>query len=304
MDKKSSTLPILKMQRFSTHDGPGIRTTVFIKGCPLKCLWCHNPESQSRKPNLFYTPSLCIGCGRCVTACPQKAHGFENGTHNFKRELCLRCLECINVCPSGALELDYAETDMQKIVEEIKKDQVFYGKKGGVTLSGGEPLLYTEKALTLLKLCKDEGICTAVETSGYFGGKYVPALVETVDLFLWDVKDCVATRHERNTGVSNQKIFENLFKVDELGGKTILKCILLNGVNTDENHLNGVAELYSRLKHCLGVEIFSYHHYGVGKYEAIGKEYYGKKEWIVSKMELKNYQKYLKERGVKCKISE
>lgn len=300
----TSALPVLKIQRFSTHDGPGVRTTVFIKGCPLRCKWCHNPESQRKTSEIFYTPKLCIHCATCSSICPQNIHIFEGETHIFKREGCIGCLRCLEVCPSGALEGDFKELTLEKIVEQVQKDLIFYGKDGGVTLSGGEPLLHTENVLPLLRKLKTAGIGTCVETSGYFDRERIPALVETVDLFLWDIKDCDEERHKQNTGVSNRKILENLMEVDRLGGKTIVRCIMLNGINTGNDHLDKVAEIYRRLKHCKGVEIFSYHHYGESKYFSIGREYFGKREWIVPEEKLKSICAYLKGKSVKCKITE
>lgn len=293
-----SELPVMKIQRFSTRDGPGLRTTVFLKGCPLRCTWCHNPESQSRKAEFFYTPTLCIGCGKCVSVCPNGVHSFCGGEHTLRRELCHGNGECCVSCPSEALEAVSREMSVEEILREVEKDVSFYDKTGGVTLSGGEPVLHGEKMLELLKGIKARKIGTAIETCGYFDEKYVIPLVETVDLFLWDLKDTNDERHKKNTGASPRKILENLFSVDKRGGKTVLRCIMINDVNTDVRHLDEIAKIFRTLKNCLRVEIFSYHHYGESKYRMLGKAYPGKKEWMVSAEKLKEICTYLKSRGV------
>lgn len=295
-------LPILKIQRFSTQDGPGIRTTVFLQGCPLKCKWCHNPESQVLQPLYFFTPTLCVACGACENVCKNSVHVFDGNTHFINRANCARCMQCVSVCAYNALEPCVTPMRMEQVLEIVQKDAAFYGKDGGLTLSGGEPLLFTENALSLLSLAKQSGISTAVETCGYFDSDYIPSLVKNVDLFLYDVKDTVDARHIENTGVSNVKIIENLLSLDALGGKSVLRCIMLRGVNTDDAHLDGLVTLYKRLKNCLRIEIFSYHHYGKSKYDSLGISYNGKQDWIVPKKELREISARLKKQGVPCKI--
>ena len=295
------SLPVLKIQRFSTHDGPGVRTTVFLKGCPLSCKWCHNPESQSIKKQLLYTESLCIGCKKCSTTCKRGVHSFGE-KHEINREFCIACGECVDVCLNNALEICSSETTVDKILEEVIKDRAFYGKEGGLTLSGGEPLMHAEEVIELLKKAKSSKINTAVETSGYFDGRYIDDLVKTVDLFLFDIKDTDKKRHLNNTGVSNKKILDNLLLIDALGGKTILRCIVLSGVNDNKEHFSKVADIYKKLSNCKGVEIFSYHDYGVSKYATIGKTYIGSSDWVVSSDKLKEIHNFLRLKGVPCKI--
>lgn len=300
----NTSLPILKIQRFSTHDGPGIRTTVFIQGCPLHCQWCHNPESQILSPQIFFTPSLCIGCEDCSNICPKSAHDFSTGLHIFDRTACIKCMKCCKVCPTKALEPVSTTMTISQVMQEIKKDVVFFGKEGGITLSGGEPLFHAEESLLLLREAKAAGINTAIETCGYFDEKWIPFLTKSTDLFLWDIKDTNTKRHRQNTGVSNQKIIHNLFSVDEKGGKTVLRYILLNKVNTNMEDFDNIAKIYHKLKHCLGVEIFSYHHFGESKYDILGRTYKGKKEWIVSDEQLRYFSSYLKTKNVTCKLQQ
>lgn len=296
-------LPVANIQRFCTHDGEGIRTTVFLKGCPLQCKWCHNPETQEARMQISYNASLCVGCRACETVCCKDAHTFENGVHKIDQSKCGDCTDCASACAYTAIETIGAEKSITDIVNEVKKDEMFYGKQGGMTLSGGEPMLHGDVTVELLKEVKRAGFNVYLETSGYFSSEFVSKVCGVVDCFLWDVKDTVSERHKKYTGVSNERTLENLRLVDSFGGKTVMRCIMVNGVNTDTAHLDGIARLYKELKHCLRVEIFSYHDYGVGKYYALGKDCPSKKEWITSIDELKQIQKYLKNLSVKCKIT-
>lgn len=297
-------LQVLKIQRFSTHDGPGIRTTVFLQGCPLHCVWCHNPESQSCSLGFFFQETNCIQCGKCAEVCPKSLHYWENGRHNVDRKHCVQCMKCTIVCPAKALEPISVKMGIDEILCMIEKDRSFYGNTGGLTLSGGEPLMWQKESIELCMAAKERNIGTAVETCGYFHSDNLPKLVENVDLFLWDLKDTDTNRHKENTGVYNDVILENLMEVDRLGGETVLRCIMLNGGNVNEAHFKEIAKIFSSLRHCRGVEIFSYHHYGESKYAALGTSYHGRKEWMVSKEELKKIRKYLVAQGVRCKIIE
>lgn len=259
------------IQRFCTHDGPGIRTTVFLKGCPLDCFWCHNPESKSLANELFYTPSLCIACGYCIANCPEHAHALTDSAHVFDRSLCRACMTCAEGCNSRALESVAREMSVEQVLAEVEKDRAFYEESGGgLTLSGGEPTAQMEFTLELTSRAKAIGISTCIETCGFGPTERFLSLVPLVDLFLWDIKDTDDQRHLANTGTPLAPILDNLRQVDRAGGPSILRCLLLAGVNLNETHLDRIAAIYRQLSHCAGIELLAYHPLGGSKLERLG----------------------------------
>lgn len=289
-------MKVAEIQRFCMHDGPGVRTVVFFKGCPLRCAWCHNPETQSAATELLLEGKKCISCRAC-TACPKGVHTFGE-THNAERTFCTACGVCTSLCPTGALSLCGQEMTPEALLAEILRDLPFYQNGGGVTLSGGEPFLQGEELLSLLRLCKEEGITTAVETCGYMAPSLLKQAVPLVDLFLWDVKDTDDARHKRYTGVSNRPILENLRLADSLGANTRLRCILVGGVNTSDTHYTAIAKLYKELKNCEGAELLPYHPYGGAKAEAAGMAYTPREDWIPSAETLLHGKNALLSQGV------
>lgn len=299
---ESGTAWITKIQKFCTHDGPGIRTTVFFKGCPLRCAWCHNPETQSMRPQVFYNANLCVCCGACAAVCPQGCHLVKEKEHRYaSRQRCEACLRCVNACPTGALEVSGEEKRIAQILDIVEQDRAFYGRSGGLTLSGGEPMAQPEAALALLRGAKARGIHTALETCGMFSEKWLPGLAAVTDLFLWDFKDSDPARHLIYTGATHEKILDNLHTLDALEGtKILLRCILVKGVNLDEKHLQAIKELYHRLRHAVGVELLPYHPYGGGKSVALGERDSARPEWIPNSEELRRAVAFLRAEGVKC----
>jgi glycyl-radical enzyme activating protein len=261
---------VTEIQRFCMHDGPGLRTVVFLSGCPLHCAWCHNPETQTDKPVLLYTSSRCIGCGLCASVCPNGVHHFTPD-HTLDRKACIACGKCCSVCPPHALRLSAREMTVQEIVDAVMRDAAFYGETGGVTLSGGEPLFHLDDALTLLRALKESGLHTAVETSGFFDGRKLEALMRWTDLFLWDVKDTDSARHQRWTGRPLEPALENLRRADACGAAICLRCILVRGINMDDAHLVSLARLYQSLQHVQGITFLPCHMLSSSKYAELGR---------------------------------
>lgn len=263
---------VFDIERFALQDGPGIRTVVFLKGCPLHCLWCHNPESCSFKQEIFFSPEKCIGCGACVAACPQSCHLLQDGTHFFERENCSACGRCAVACPVSALEVVGKRMSIPAVLEEIARDKAFYENSGGgVTISGGEPLAHFEFTEALLVACKEAGFHTCVETSGYGDPEKIKSLLPLVDLWLWDNKATTA-EHARLTGVENDLILRNLRLIDAQGAKTWLRCPLIPGVNDSLEHLSQIAELANSLVGCQRIDLEPYHPLGEEKSRRLGRK--------------------------------
>ena len=262
---------VFDIEKFAVHDGPGIRTVVFLKGCPLHCLWCHNPESQSFEPELLFRPEKCTLCGKCVSVCPEQCHSISDGRHRFDRAKCRHCGACTEHCPAEALEQAGREMNVDEVMKEVRKDRVFYQNSGGgITLSGGEPLAHFEFTKALLKAAKDAGIHTAVETGGFAPRERIRDLIPLVDLWLWDVKT-VPEKHEELTGVPAGPILENLKLLDAAGASVILRCPLVPGVNDTDAELAHIAGLANAYPHVQRIDLEPYHPLGEGKSRALGR---------------------------------
>lgn len=290
-------LPVTKIQKFCTHDGPGIRTTVFLKGCPLRCIWCHNPETQQTRAEFFYAPQFCLACGACAAVCPSGVH-LSVHPHCMDRTLCTGCMACTAACPSGALEACSQMISAAEIMTEVMKDRPFYGTSGGLTLSGGEPLLQGKKIIPLLQCARDAGMTTAIETCGVFDPSLLDDIVPLTDLFLWDVKDTDPARHLANTGGALETVFANLLRADALGAKTRLRCILLQDVNLNSDHLHALAELYHTLRHCEGIELLPYHTYGDSKNMQLGRSSAAHPEWIPGQEQMRSARDFINRHAV------
>jgi pyruvate formate lyase activating enzyme len=265
-------LRVSRIQKFCTHDGPGIRTTVFLKGCPLRCAWCHNPETQSPRTGILFSEKLCVLCGGCAAVCPNGVHAVKEA-HTFDISKCAGCGKCTALCPTGALESDSTEMTVDQIMNEVLRDRAFYAASGGgLTLSGGELFWQFDFALSLLKLAKEHGLHTCAETCGFTETEKLRQLAPFVDLFLYDWKCTDPVLHRQYTGADNQKIRENLYTLNELGASVVLRCPIIPGVNDNEEHFSGIADLANRLDCVTAVELEPYHALGTDKANRLGKE--------------------------------
>ena len=262
---------VFDIQKFSLHDGPGIRTTVFMKGCPLRCIWCHNPESWEKSPEILFYPAKCIGCGACVAACPHGKHAITEGAHVFTRDGCRRCGACATQCYAGALSVAGREMSAEEVVAEVGKDMPFYESSGGgMTLSGGEPLYQPRFALELTRLAKEMGIGVCIETSGFCDTSDLLAIAKNTDLFLFDYK-VPARLYPKYTSVGADKIRFNLDQLDKAGRRIILRCPMIPGVNLDSEFYGEIADLANAHRNVAGIDLEPYHPLGVSKNSALGK---------------------------------
>ena len=265
------TATVFDIQKSCTHDGPGIRTTVFVKGCPLRCVWCHNPESWRAAPELLYSADRCRNCGKCADVCPVGAHVFDGGVHVFKRERCMACGQCVKRCPSNALELCGRTETVSGVLAEVLKDRPFYESSGGgMTLSGGEPLSQPRFALELTRLAKERGINVCIETSGFCDTSDLLAIAKNTDLFLFDYK-VPARLYPKYTGVGADKIRFNLDQLDKAGRRIILRCPMIPGVNLDSEFYGEIADLANAHRNVAGIDLEPYHPLGLSKNSALGK---------------------------------
>ena len=265
---------VFDIKRYSIHDGPGIRTTIFFKGCPLRCWWCHNPEGQVRNTELLIREMRCIQCEVCLEACEHGAISWSNTGPITDRELCTQCGACTQVCYAEARELVGKDMTVEQVMAEIEQDIAFYDESnGGVTLSGGEPLFQPEFALELLQACKTKEIHTTLDTCGLASWDTFNQIRGYVDLFMYDLKLLDDTRHRQFTDVSNAMILKNLISLSQREHKIRLRVPIIPGGNDDQESLSQLGAFAASLPHLLGVDLLPYHRIGIDKYSRLEKIY-------------------------------
>lgn len=262
---------IFDIQRASLHDGPGIRTTIFLKGCPLNCLWCHNPESIRAKRQLFFQFEKCTNCGDCARVCPENVHQVTNDTHFIDFDKCTLCGKCVEACNFNALKIIGTEMTTDEVMHEVMADIDFYQmSNGGMTLSGGEPLLQFAFSMEMLKKCKEKGVSTCVETSGEISPQKFIQILPLVDVILFDYKATGFAEHKKYTGVSSERILANLDRAYHYGVPIILRCPIIPGINDNDLHFKGICEIDKKFPNLKGIEILPYHTMGNSKRTSIG----------------------------------
>lgn len=295
---------IFDIQHFCLDDGPGIRTTVFLKGCPLRCSWCHNPESYEARNTISYDQSKCVGCGACEDVCPEQAHTLQSGMHIFDRTRCRRCGKCTEVCCYLALTEIGKEVTAEEVLQEVMKDASYYEKdrKGGMTVSGGEPFAQPEFLLELLKQAKKQQISTCIETSGYASENWIEQTLPYTDLYLFDMKGTLKD-YKTYTGVEGEKIFSNLKFIMEHQGNVVIRIPMIPGINDTEEFFDELADLHRSYNEIEMFEIMPYHGMGVHKAEHAGIHQKLAKLPDADEMQKKYWLESLKKRSIPCCIN-
>jgi pyruvate formate lyase activating enzyme len=264
---------ITDIQRFSIHDGPGIRTLIFFKGCPLSCPWCCNPETQSGASEIVFYDFKCIGCKNCLRACTREAI-LRPGKHHVDSQRCDLCGACVDVCPSGALKIAGTPMSVEELVEVVEKDRIFYEKSGGgVTITGGEPLSQPSFLYALLDALKKQGFHTAIETSGFGDWACLENIRPKTDLFLFDLKLLDSRKHREVTGVDNAAILSNLKKLIETGSNVVVRIPVIPGYTADDGNIEEIFRFVVSLGKIKTIHLLPYHNLGRSKYRYSGREY-------------------------------
>ena len=292
---------VFNIQKFCLHDGDGIRTTVFLKGCPLDCIWCHNPESKSRKVQLAFTARKCTACGRCLQVCCGRS--ITDGQLRLDRSKCTACGKCTELCLNGANELLGREMTADEVMDEVLKDKIFYGTDGGLTVSGGEPSYQPEFTLELLGLAKESGITYAIETCGSGTRDFYTKAAGLGTTFLFDIKAIDPARHKELTGADNRHIIDNLLYLFSVGADVIIRLPMIPGCNDGDEDVAGLAAFLKEQEgHYRYAELMPYHPLGVGKAEQIGSDQEYKRD-PASESEIDRWVTLFAAHGINVRVS-
>lgn len=257
---------VFDIKKYAIHDGPGIRTTVFFKGCPLQCLWCHNPESWKAHVELGFRKGRCVGCGQCAKACPREAISLVENRPVTDTEKCILCGRCVDVCLAGARQIIGRETTVSEVMAEVERDVIFYDQSGGgVTFSGGEPLMQPDFLLALLNQCRARNIHTAVDTSCYAEPEIAESVAKWADLFLCDLKHMDNEMHERFTGIGNNLILENIRRISQTGKKIVIRIPIIPGFNDEVANIEATGNFVASLPGVGRIDILPFNHGGAEK---------------------------------------
>jgi pyruvate formate lyase activating enzyme len=300
----SVTGTVFNIQRYSIDDGPGIRTTVFFKGCPLSCVWCSNPESQNLAPELMHRDSICKRCYRCVAVCPVGAITVGANGIDIDREVCTVCGDCVDACPHDAMRITGKEMTVDEVFDVIARDMDFYRDSGGgITLSGGEVLLQPEFALELLKRCREAGLHTCVDTSGQGSTEGLQKLLPYVNLFYFDIKHLDPKVHRAQAGRTNENILRNFGVVAASDIPLAVRVPVVPGFNDTSDAISDIAELVATHAPRATVHLLPYHRYGQQKYEMLGLDYELAAAETPSQEFLQAARKIVEARGLACEIA-
>lgn len=301
--KKNIIGLVFNIQRYSIHDGPGIRTVVFVKGCPLHCLWCDNPEGQKPHPEIAYFEERCTQCEACLKICPKKAIAVRgNKVKGIVISKCTLCRKCLDVCPSNAFQQIGNYMTVDEVSKEVEKDSMFYRYGGGVTISGGEPATQPEFVAELLKRCQEKYIHTAIETSGHTKWKIMEKILRYTDLVLYDIKMMGSMKHKKFVGVSNKLILENAMKLSISQVPMVIRIPLIPTYNDDEENIKATAIFARKLNTVEEIDLLPYHHFGESKYRILGKKYKLKNLQLPSQGQVHIVKEIIESYGFKVNI--
>ncbi len=293
---------VFNIQRFSVNDGPGVRTIVFLNGCPLRCKWCCNPESQELRPVVMFKEVNCVGCGNCNVVCPTGASGFEY-PGKIDHTKCIACGKCVDVCYHKALELSGRWMTVEDLMKELYKDRVVYRRSGGgITVSGGEALVQHTFLLELLKTCKSVGWHTAIETTGFAKKEVLDEIVPWLDLVMMDIKHIDPVIHKQFTGVDNTKILENAIYISKIAKEMIVRVPVIPGFNADKRTITGIAKFATYMHNIKQIHLLPYHDLGSNKYGMLGKDYTLSDVKTPEASTMEELKEIVESYGFQCKI--